>query len=123
MTWHIARTLTPEMMRDWADLTSDFNPLHLDADFASQTAFGSPIVFATLTLAIVSEALEAAFGDRWTGGGSLEVKLVGPVMVGAGFDLAVEAENGEISITCETEGREPFILDLRLPDSPEVNRP
>ena len=33
-------TVTAEMVRAYADLTGDENPLHFDADFASRTRFG-----------------------------------------------------------------------------------
>lgn len=110
----IARRLTLEQMEEWARLTSDFNPMHLDPEFTRQTAYGRPIVFATLTLAIVAEALEREFGRQWTEGGVLDVRFVGPVMVGDEFAVSATTIDGSPSVECRTAGSAPLVLALNL---------
>lgn len=110
----IKRKLTLEQMEEWARLTSDFNPMHLDPEFTQATAYGRPIVFATLTLAIVAEALEREFGTRWTEGGALDVRFIGPVMVGDEFSVSVTTVDGKSAVKCETAGTAPLALTLNL---------
>ena len=67
MTWPDALTprrlvLTPERVAAYAEVTQDFNPLHLDPAFAATTSFGGPIAHGTLNLALVWEAAAATFG-------------------------------------------------------------
>ena len=37
---HRELTVTEDMIRSYAEITGDYNPLHFDADFASKTRFG-----------------------------------------------------------------------------------
>jgi len=110
----ITRTLTLAQMEDWARLTSDFNPMHLDPAFTRSTPYGRPIVFATLTLAMVAEALEREFGEGWREGGALDVRFVGPVMVGEEFSVVAERRGGEPCVECESAGAAPLAMTLTL---------
>lgn len=110
----ITRRLTLEQMEEWARLTSDFNPMHLDPEFTRETAYGRPIVFATLTLAIVAEALEREFGKQWIEGGALDIRFVGPVMVGDEFTVSVRMVNGKPSVACKAAETAPLALTLTL---------
>ncbi len=110
----LSRTLHIEQMEHWARLTSDFNPMHLDPEFTRQTAYGRPIVYATLTLAIVSEALERQFGNQWIEGGSLDVRFVDPVSVGDEFSVSIENANGNAQVTCHSGDTSPLVLSLTL---------
>lgn len=111
----LTQTLTMSQMEEWARLTSDYNPMHLDAEFTRNTAYGRPIVFATLTLAIVSEALEARFGTRWLEGGTLDVRFVGPVLVGDDFTVEIDETDGNTEVSCGSGGNAPLALVLELP--------
>ncbi len=66
----------------YAELTQDFNPIHSDSDFAATTRLGAPIVFGTMSLALVLEALERASGPAAARGCSVETRFVRPVFVG-----------------------------------------
>ena len=47
-------TLSPERVRAFADATEDWQDIHLDAEFASKTAFGGTIAHGFLTLSMLS---------------------------------------------------------------------
>lgn len=66
----------------YAELTRDFNPIHLNPEFAAGTSFGRPIAHGTLGLNLVIEALERTFGGV-PGDARLEVRFTAPVPVGA----------------------------------------
>ena len=106
---------TPEMIADYAALTGDYNPIHLDADFAAKTPFGSPIIHGTIGLNLLVEVLQATFGNRFPEL-RIDVRFIRPVHVGStiraggtlsddgthSYDLFVETETGDRAIegTC-----------------------
>ena len=48
------RTITHEEVFQFAELTGDFNPLHLDEEFAKETPFRQPIAHGLLGLSYVA---------------------------------------------------------------------
>ncbi|MFG1204640.1 MaoC family dehydratase [Xanthobacter aminoxidans] len=99
----------------YAELTQDFNPIHLNPEFAAGTSFGRPIAHGTLGLNLMIEALERTFGAV-PGDAHLEVRFIAPVPVGAmicagghlkdeatgTYEIFVETASGERAIdgTC-----------------------
>jgi len=49
-----ARTVTEADVVNFACLTGDFNPLHVDHEYAKQTPFGRPIAHGLLGMALVA---------------------------------------------------------------------
>lgn len=78
----IVRTITQKQVEAYAKAAGDYNPIHLDAEFAAKTPFGRRIAHGMLTLAIVSEMLTSAYPERWASGGRLKVRFRGPVYPG-----------------------------------------
>jgi acyl dehydratase len=78
------RTITDAEVTAFAGISGDFNPLHIDEEYAKETQFGGrifhgPGVFAIATglestLGIKSETAIAFLGMEW--------KMVGPVLIG-----------------------------------------
>lgn len=73
---------TAEMANAYAGLTDDFNPIHLDPDFAAATPFGRPIIHGTMALNLVLIAAGRSLGPRHRPG-RLDVRFARPVPVGA----------------------------------------
>jgi acyl dehydratase len=51
------RHVTAEVIRRFADVSGDRNPIHLDAEFARTTKFGRPIAHGMLSGAFISAIL------------------------------------------------------------------
>ncbi len=51
------RHVTAEVIRRFADVSGDRNPIHLDAEFARATKFGRPIAHGMLSAAFISALL------------------------------------------------------------------
>ena len=93
-----------ETTRAYAGLTADFNPIHLDPEFAAGTMFGRPIIHGTMALNLVLEAarrtLEPAHECR-----SLDIRFIKPSPVGetirAGGTLT-NAATGTYEVFVET---------------------
>jgi acyl dehydratase len=79
-----ARSLhaTAEKVAAHAELVKDFNPLHLDPDFAAQTPFGGPIVHGSLMMNLLVDTLERAGGADFVNG-TLRLRFAAPAPVGA----------------------------------------
>ncbi len=104
----ISMIVGPDAVGRYAELTGDFNPIHLDSEFAAGTAFGRPIIHGTLGLNLMIEAIERTFGAR-PANLAIEVRFVRPVPVGsavrAGGRLQ-DAATGTYEIYVETQAGE-----------------
>lgn len=72
----------------YAGLSGDFNPLHVDPDFAARTSFGAAIVHGSQTLALVIEHLESTLPDDMRLERS-DVRFIAPVAVGTRMILHI----------------------------------
>jgi len=92
-SFSLKRVISAEDVQLFADMTGDDNPIHVDAEYASTTRFGKPIVHGVLLLGIISKVL----GRDFPGHGSVAVKLsarfLRPVPVGS--EITVEVQIAE----------------------------
>ena len=56
-TFSFSREITDELIRKFADVSGDYNPIHLDEEFASETRFGKRIGHGMLTASFISAGL------------------------------------------------------------------
>jgi 3-hydroxybutyryl-CoA dehydratase len=70
------------MLGRYAEASGDFNPIHIDEEFARATPFGGTIAHGMLVLAFISEMMTGAFADRWLSGGRLDVRFRSPARPG-----------------------------------------
>lgn len=83
----IEKKITQRQVERYAQAAGDFNPIHIDPDFAAGAQFGGATLDGTIAhgmmiLASVSEMLTLAFGERWLDSGRLKVRFRGPVYPG-----------------------------------------
>ena len=87
--------ITEQNVHRYAEITQDFNPLHLDKDFAGRTAFGTPIIHGTLAVRVLLDALEAHCGGEPL---DVDIRFRRPIGVGTLVRL-VFGETAEDGIT------------------------
>lgn len=63
----LTRTLTPDLVAEYARLTGDLNPVHLDEDFAAKSFFRRRIAHGHLAASLVG----AVLGTRLPGPGAI----------------------------------------------------
>ncbi len=63
----------------YAAITQDFNPIHLDADFASKTAMGGIIAHGTMSLSLIWQSLADTLRLENNANITLDVRFVRPV--------------------------------------------
>jgi 3-hydroxybutyryl-CoA dehydratase len=110
--------VTDKMVRQFAEMSGDFNPIHLDDEYAKTTRFGRRIAHGMICGAIISRALAMELGP----GGiylSQNMKFLNPVFIddvitveltvasmreekGIGsIETIVKKENGDICVKGE----------------------
>ena len=103
----LIKRVTQEMINRWAEVSGDFNPLHVDPDFGKTTFFGTNIAHGPLTLSFIIEMLTRWLGKTWISSGRLyDVRLVAPVppnteITAGGEVTKVEFEGNQRRVDCE----------------------
>ena len=69
MNASVENTVSDADIRSFADVSGDYNPVHLDAEFARETPFGDRISHGMLTASYIS----AVFGMHLPGPGAIYV--------------------------------------------------
>ena len=114
----LTRRLTHEAVRRYAEASGDFNPIHVDEEFARSSPFGGTIAHGMLVLAYVSETMATAFGHEWLAGGRLKVRFRAPARPGDALTVRAEprrdrqADSGrvlEYTIECSNQNGETLI--------------
>ncbi|MFN6962364.1 MAG: MaoC family dehydratase [Pyrinomonadaceae bacterium] len=77
-----SRLVTDELIRRFADVSGDYNPIHLDEEFAAQTRFGRRIAHGMLSGAFISAVLGYELRERKIVYLSQTLKFTAPVFVG-----------------------------------------
>jgi acyl dehydratase len=86
-------TVTEAHVVNWAGLTMDFYPLHMDAEYAAKTPFGERLVHGPLIFALAVGLVSAAgFGGdaavAWLGAD--KIQMLPPVKIGDTITVVVE---------------------------------
>ncbi len=78
----VSKTFTSEDVFTFAEVSADFNPIHLDEEFAKNSLFGKRIIHGMLTASLIS----AAIGTKLPGENTLylsqSIKFTHPVYIG-----------------------------------------
>jgi 3-hydroxybutyryl-CoA dehydratase len=72
------RIITQAKINLYAEASQDFNPIHIDQDFAKKTPLGGTIAHGMLVLAYLSQMMTAVFGPSWLDSGKLNVRFKSP---------------------------------------------
>jgi 3-hydroxybutyryl-CoA dehydratase len=87
------KTVTAEDVDAFAELIGDFNPLHVDAEYARKSRFGARIAHGAFTTGLIS----AALGNELPGPGGIylsqEIQFLAPVYPGDTITAVVEVSS------------------------------
>jgi 3-hydroxybutyryl-CoA dehydratase len=81
-TFKKERLVTDELIRAFAEVSGDFNPIHLDEEFARTTRFGRRIAHGMLSGAFISAVLGYEFTEEKLVYLSQTLKFTAPVYIG-----------------------------------------
>ena len=101
----LVKKITQEDINRYAQASGDFNPIHVDEDFAKESALGGTIAHGMLILSYLSQMMTTAFGHNWPSGGKLKVRFKEParpgdVITASGEIRNVEQEGNETRVNC-----------------------
>lgn len=89
----LVRHVTQDMINAYADASGDFNPIHIDAEYAKTGPFGRTIAHGLMTLAFVAQVLNDWSNGRFDACGEVDVSFVGPVFVGDTVEVSGKVED------------------------------
>lgn len=92
--------VTQASIDTYARASGDFNPIHVDPDYAARGPFGRTIAHGLMTLAFVAEMLNAWSGGAFDESGALDVTFIAPVFAGDSVEVT-----GVVEDQVELEGR------------------
>lgn len=89
-------TVTETHVVNWAGLTGDFYPLHMDKVYAEATAFGERLVHGPMIFALaVGLVAQAGFGEdaviAWLGADNM--RMLAPVRIGDTITVVVQVKD------------------------------
>lgn len=112
MSVSIEHEVSEQDVQDFARVSGDYNPLHMDEEYAKTTPFGGRIAHGALTASYIS----AILGNDLPGPGAvftdLELKFRRPVRIGdkvtATAEVQERIERGNrvvLAVKCEVDGK------------------
>ena len=102
----VVKHISQEKINRYAEASGDFNPIHVDENFAKKTPLGGTIAHGMLILAYISQMMTTAFGQSWLSGGKLSVRFKAPARPGdtitvSGKIHTIEQEGNKTSVNCD----------------------
>ena len=108
----VKRLITQERIEQYAAASGDFNPIHVNHEFAARSQFGSTIAHGMMIAATISEMMVVAFPESWPSSGRLKLRFRAPVLPGevvetTGRVKSVREKGNDSIVTCAVEVRKP----------------
>ena len=105
----VTRLIDQPRVDRYAVAARDRNAIHLEGAAATEGPFGQPVAHGMLALALLSEAMTVAFGERWAAGGRLQVRFRAPPLTPLSVTARAELRSAEdgvatYDVVCEDEG-------------------
>lgn len=94
----VEKLIDQEIIDMYAQASGDYNPIHLDSEFAATTQFGGTIAHGMMVAATISEMMSAAFGADWARSGKMKMRFRSPVKPGQRVTAS-----GKVRSVAETE--------------------
>ena len=111
---HISKTVSDADVELFAKVTGDYNPVHLDEEFATNTRFKGRIAHGLLSAGLIS----AVLGTKLPGSGSIylsqSLRFIHPVRIG-------DRLTAEVIVTDWNSSKKIVRLDTRCFNQDDVN--
>ncbi len=108
--------ITQKMINDYAEASKDYNPIHIDEEFAKKSIFKSRIAHGMLTLSIVMEFLYKNFNKEWYKNSTLETRFKNPVYPNEKLIIEYElnklSKNNKIIVKCHKENGDEVLTTI-----------
>ncbi|CAO3436779.1 MaoC family dehydratase [Azospirillum doebereinerae] len=107
----VSKRIDRAAIRLYAELTDDFNPIHLDPDFAARTPMKGIIAHGLLSVNLLWQSVRASLGEAAVSDATLDIRFLRPVREddvvtaggerradGDGYDVRIANQHGETVI-------------------------
>ncbi len=106
----VERLIDQDQVERYAKASGDFNPVHIDHEFAKRSQFGQTIAHGMMIAASISEIMTTAFKMDWLGSGRMKLRFRAPVypgdtIVAQGEIMDIREENGKREAICSVDVR------------------
>ena len=116
MTRYIRKVITDRDIEQFAEISTDHNPVHLDDEYARDTIFEGRIAHGMLTAGLVS----AVIGEQLPGHGTIymsqNLKFLAPVRPGdlvhaevKVVDMVIDKRRVKLDCSCEVNGKKVLV--------------
>lgn len=108
----VSLDVSPGSIAAYAEITRDWNPIHLDEEFAKTTRMGGIIAHGTMSLNLIWQSLALSLGAEALSRITLDARFIKPVRPGdqveaggewsadaGGWNVWVKTGSGEIVIS------------------------
>ena len=72
----LIKKMTQEKINKYVSNAEDYNPIHVDIEFAKKTPFKGTIAPGYQYMAYISELMARDFGKGWHVGGKLDIRMI-----------------------------------------------
>ena len=102
----LVRQVVQEKINLYAQASGDFNPIHIDEEFARKSGLDGTIAHGMLILSYLSQMMTAAFGRNWLVAGKLDVWFKAPARPGdvitvSGRITGTDNSDGLTLVSCD----------------------
>ena len=104
----IKKLITMKQILMYADASGDYNPIHIDEEFAKNSQFGRNIGHGMMVAATISELMVKNFAEAWYKTGKMKMRFKSPVypedeIQTSGSIKKSEQIGTETKITCSVQ--------------------
>ena len=78
----VIKEITSEQVLLYAEASGDFNPIHVNKEFAENSQFGRNIAHGMMIAATISESMSLTFGESWHHSGKVKIRFRSPAYPG-----------------------------------------
>jgi 3-hydroxybutyryl-CoA dehydratase len=113
-------------IRRYADITQDFNPIHLDPEFAAKTPMGGIIAHGMLSLSLLWQSVQATLGNDHLPGAAMDIRFIKPVRendwIVAGGQRSEDRGSYDVWVRAEREGGSEIVISGTFTIEANLNR-
>jgi 3-hydroxybutyryl-CoA dehydratase len=102
-----SKTIAESDLYQFAGISGDFNPIHVNEEFARKTRFGKRIAHGILTASLVSTVIGTSMPGKNSIYLSQDLKFVAPVFIG-------DTLTAEVTVLEKVEAKRILVLDTRV---------
>ncbi len=102
----LEKIITQRDINSYAKVSGDFNPIHVDPEYARKTPLGGTVAHGMLLLAYVSQMMTKVFGKSWLENGKIYARFKAPARPGdqltiSGAVTRVDTDYGTTLVCCD----------------------